>query len=130
VLRTDASGDPSFLELVRRVRGVNLGAHENRDLPFDRLVEHLNPIRSSARHPLFQVMIALEDYKQATFDLPGIHVTTLETHTGRATFDLSVSFRELGPAEPGSAEAGSAEADWRATSNTPPTCSAVQPLSP
>jgi amino acid adenylation domain-containing protein/thioester reductase-like protein len=106
VLRTDASGDPSFLELVRRVRGVNLGAHENRDLPFDRLVEHLNPIRSSARHPLFQVMIALEDYTQATFDLSGIRVTTLETHTGRATFDLSVGFRELGSAEPGSAEAG------------------------
>jgi amino acid adenylation domain-containing protein/thioester reductase-like protein len=110
VLRTDASGDPSFLELVRRVRGVNLGAHENRDLPFDRLVEHINPVRSSARHPLFQVMITLEDYVQTEFDLPGVHVTTLETQTGRSSFDLSVGFRELGPAEPGSAEPRSAEA--------------------
>ena len=95
VLRTDVSGDPGFLELVRRVRGVNLGAHENRDLPFDRLVEHLNPVRSAARHPLFQVMMALEDYTQTEFDLPGVHVTTLETETGRSQFDMSVGFREL-----------------------------------
>jgi amino acid adenylation domain-containing protein/thioester reductase-like protein len=110
VLRTDTSGDPSFVELIGRVRTVNLGAHQNRDLPFDRLVEHLNPVRSAARHPLFQVMIALEDYTQTEFDLPGIHVTTLETETGRSQFDLSVGFRELGPAPTGATGPGSAEA--------------------
>jgi amino acid adenylation domain-containing protein/thioester reductase-like protein len=101
VLRTDTSGDPGFLELVSRVRGVNLGAHENSDLPFDLLVEHLNPVRSAARHPLFQVMLALESYAQGTSALPGLRVTSLNINTGQSMFDLSVSLSELGPEEAG-----------------------------
>ncbi|MYQ76396.1 MULTISPECIES: condensation domain-containing protein [unclassified Streptomyces] len=57
VLRTDTSGDPAFTELVRRVRDGGLGAYSNQDLPFDRLVEHLSPHRSSAHAPLVQVML-------------------------------------------------------------------------
>jgi len=57
VLRTDTSGDPAFTELVRRVRDTGLGAYSNQDLPFDRLVEHLSPHRSSAHAPLVQVML-------------------------------------------------------------------------
>ena len=96
VLRTDTSGQPSFRELIGRVRGRNLAAYGHQELPFERLVEVLNPARSLSRHPLFQVMLAFEagEAGASTLELPGLAVTPQPIATASAKFDLSVGLIE------------------------------------
>ncbi|MEV7013951.1 amino acid adenylation domain-containing protein [Streptosporangium sp. NPDC051022] len=94
VLRTDVSGDPSFRELVDRVREADLAAYAHQDVPFERLVELLNPERSMARHPLFQVMLAFQNNVVPELDLPGLSWTPLPVDLGTAKFDLAVNLAE------------------------------------
>ncbi|SPT58070.1 non-ribosomal peptide synthetase [Actinomadura madurae] len=106
VLRGDASGDPSFRELLGRVREVDLGAFANQDVPFERLVEVLNPPRSLGRHPLFQVMLAFDNTPVAGIELPGIDAQLQDIDTKVAKFDLlfSLSERSAGDGELGGLE--------------------------
>jgi acyl carrier protein len=94
VLRTDVSGAPSMRELVGRVRTGNLLAYSHQEVPFERLVEVLNPARSLARHPLFQVMLAFQNNAPARFEVPGLAGRFEPVAVGRAKFDLSVSVSE------------------------------------
>src|SRR5262245_57805118 len=94
VLRTDTSGHPSFRDLIGRVRASNLSAYSHQELPFERLVEALNPARSLAHHPLFQVMLALQNNAPAQLELEGLSVSVEPVAGASAKFDLSVSLAE------------------------------------
>ncbi|MGW8554510.1 amino acid adenylation domain-containing protein [Streptomyces tubercidicus] len=94
VLRTDVSGDPTFRQLLHRVRESDLAALGHQDVPFERLVEILNPARSMGRHPLFQVMLAFQNNDVPVLDLPGLHVAAERLPRGGAKFDLSVDIGE------------------------------------
>ena len=89
VLRTDLSGDPTFRELVGRVREADLAAFGHQEVPFERLVEVLNPVRSGGSHPLFQVMFTLQNNAEAGLEFPGLEAEFLDVGTGTAKFDLS-----------------------------------------
>ncbi|MBO4138578.1 amino acid adenylation domain-containing protein [Micromonospora tulbaghiae] len=99
VLRADTAGDPSFAELLDRVRATDLAAYANADVPFERLVEVLNPARSVARHPLFQVVLAVHNHARLDVALPGLAVSALTAGTGGAKFDLNVSLAERADAD-------------------------------
>ncbi|WP_308295656.1 non-ribosomal peptide synthetase [Streptomyces odontomachi] len=94
VLRTDVSGDPTFRELLERVRGADLAAFAQQDVPFERLVDELSPARSMARNPLFQTMIALHNTAAAGVELPGLTAEVDRVHTGAARFDLTFDLVE------------------------------------
>ncbi|MEO5875426.1 MAG: amino acid adenylation domain-containing protein, partial [Streptosporangiaceae bacterium] len=95
VLRTDTSGDPSFRELLARVRNADLDAFAHQETPFDLLVEALNPARSLSRHPLFQVCLGLEHAGGLTPDLPGAEAGPCTVvHSGAVKFDLEFLLQE------------------------------------
>ncbi|MEW1687128.1 amino acid adenylation domain-containing protein [Streptomyces sp. NPDC091265] len=94
VLRTDVTGDPSFRDLLGRVRKTDLAAWDNQDLPFDRLVEVLNPERSASRHPLFQVMLTMGEAGSDVIGFPGLDARTEYSALQIAKFDLTFGFAE------------------------------------
>nr|WP_237514660.1 non-ribosomal peptide synthase/polyketide synthase [Streptomyces sp. SID4945] len=97
VLRTDLSGEPTFAELLARVRETDLAAYAHQDLPFERLVEALHPARSLARHPLFQVMVVHLAGEGAEAPLlPGLASRRESVGQDTAKFDLSFDFVEQG----------------------------------
>jgi amino acid adenylation domain-containing protein/non-ribosomal peptide synthase protein (TIGR01720 family) len=94
-LRTDTSGNPTFRELLHRVRDFDLAAYAHQDVPFDLLVDALSPRRTLARHPLFQVMLAFTGHaSDVDLSLPGLGVVREPVETGSARFDLCLYLNE------------------------------------
>ena len=94
VLRTDLSGNPSFQELLKRVRSVTLDAYSHQDLPFEKLVEELNPERSLSYSPLFQVMFVLQNAPGRAGQLLGLTEAPVQLEAETAQFDLLLSVVE------------------------------------
>ncbi|MCV7076822.1 amino acid adenylation domain-containing protein [Mycobacterium szulgai] len=95
VLRVDTSGNPGFEQLLDQVRTKALAAYEHQDAPFERLVELLNPARSTTHHPLFQVSFALQNNPVPTLELPGLSIEAMPVPTHTAKFDLSMHLFDL-----------------------------------
>ncbi len=90
VMRTDLSGNPTFCQLVRRVRNVALEAYQNQDIPFEHLVEELRPERDLSRNPIFQILFAVHESGMENLELPGIEVTRFERGQATTRLDLEV----------------------------------------
>lgn len=94
VLRTDLSGNPTFLQLLEQVRKVALEAFNHQDLPFEKLVEELQPERHLSYSPLFQVGFAFYNAPRTELKLPGLTLSSLSVDSGTAKLDLTLSFQE------------------------------------
>ncbi len=94
VLRLDLAGDPTFRELLRRTREVALGAYAHPDVPFERLVEELDPERSQGRSPLVQVMLLVQAAAGEPLRFAGLAVEPIEVHTATSQFDLTLFVRD------------------------------------
>ncbi|MFD0971700.1 non-ribosomal peptide synthetase [Plantactinospora endophytica] len=94
VLRYDLGGDPTFGDVVTRVRRTDLAAYQHQDLAFERVVEIVSPPRVLARHPLFQVMLTFQPGADGTFAVHGIEAEPMRANMGTAKFDLHFDFTE------------------------------------
>jgi len=96
VLRTDLSGDPSFRQLLRRVREVVVGAYANQDLPFDKLVEALQPQRDLTRNLLFQALFLFQNTPFQSRESSTLSYSKMEVESGKSLFDLTLTVTERG----------------------------------
>ncbi|MDP9120741.1 MAG: amino acid adenylation domain-containing protein, partial [Acidobacteriota bacterium] len=94
VLRADLSHDPDFGEILSRVRRETLDAYQHQDLPFEKLVEDLEPERSLGRSPLFQAMLLLQNNSSERLEMPGVELRALAVPGGTANFDLTLALQE------------------------------------
>ncbi|MGA6204437.1 amino acid adenylation domain-containing protein [Nocardia testacea] len=94
VLRTPVAHNDRFTDLLDTVRDTDLDAFGHADLPFERLVEVLNPVRSQAHHPLFQVMLSVRDEPVRALELPGLSIEAMDIDAGIAKFDLQFTLTE------------------------------------
>ena len=94
-LRIRLAGQPSFVELLERVRQVSLAAYSHQDLPFEKLVDELQPERDLSRSPLFQVMFALQNMPLGVSDVAGLHLSPIEIGRSTALFDLVLDFWDM-----------------------------------
>ena len=94
VLRTRANLNLSFEELLGQVRNLTLEAYANQDLPFEKLIEELQPERDMGRNPLFQVMFALQNTPSSILELPQLKITPVEIDSGASVFDLTLLVSE------------------------------------
>lgn len=92
-LRVDLSGDPTFQELLGRVRDVSLDSYANQDVPFERLIEALRPAREPGRQPLVQVLFQLINTPDAVLELPGLDTSWEQLFAPASPMDLSVNFQ-------------------------------------
>ncbi|MFD2169274.1 non-ribosomal peptide synthetase [Tumebacillus lipolyticus] len=93
-VRTDLSGQPTFLDVLARVRDSAFEAYAHQDVPFERLVEEVSPERDLSRSPLFQVLFVLQNTPGSGADLPGLSMRTMQVDTGTSKFDLSLYLTE------------------------------------
>lgn len=94
VLRTDLSGNPSFRDVLRRVREVTLGAYAHQDLPFEKLVAELQPDRNLGQTPLYQVWFVLQNAPMPAVELPGLILSLSQVETGAVRHDLKLDLTE------------------------------------
>ena len=94
VLRNDLRGEPTFQELMKQVREVTLGAYEHQDMPFEKLVEELQPERDLSRAPLFQVKLVMQNAPRKELKLDDLELEKFEMEVVQAKYDLSVFLEE------------------------------------
>ena len=94
MLRSDLSGDPTFREVLRQVRGTAFEAFAHQDAPFDKLVEALNPVRETGRTPLFQIKLVLQNTPLEARPLRSLAVSMFDLHNQTAKFDLLLNLNE------------------------------------